>query len=257
MKVPNTSLRCRCFVAVLVLVVLTGVGKGAIYELSDEWSNSGWIAAVNEDWDIGITVDAVRDDAVVIQIQKRFVGDPDDLGLMPPMYIEFIKDSEEALEKIIISDEFITNDTSVDWIDFHIELAVSIFDPEAGFGVPTDPSGDQFETVIVTGTNGYNGLPTKIDFYDGVVPEDPPDQDDFRPGWHSGYITIIANPEMEVGQRILLKEYPTIPEPATLFVMLAAGLPMLLRNRRRRGPNPERASGLLIGGLALLRRRRA
>ncbi len=227
MKVPRTYLRCQCIVAVLVLAVLTGVGKGAIYDLS----NSGWIAAVNEDWDIGITVDAVLDDAVVIQIQKRFVGDPDDLGLMQPMYIEFIKDSEEALEKIIIADEFITNDTSVDWIDFHIELAVSIFDPEAGFGVPTDPSGDQFETVIVNGTNGYNGLPTKIDFYDGVVPADPPDQDDFRPGWHSGYITIIANPEMEVGQRILLKEYPTIPEPATLILLVLGGL--VLPGRKR------------------------
>ena len=159
------------------------------------------------------------------------MGDPDDLGLMQPMYVEFIKDSEEALEKIIIADEFITNDTSTDWIDFHIELAVSIVDPEAGFGVPTDPSGDQFETVIVSGTNGYNGLPTKIDFYDGVVSADPPDQDDFRPGWHSGYITITANPEMEVGHRILLKEYPTIPEPATLALLAATAL-VLFRQRR-------------------------
>ena len=42
-----------------------------------------------------------------------------------------------------------------------------------------------------------------------------------------------------------------IPEPATLFVMTAAGLPMLLR--RRRGRNPEPAAGL--GGLSLLRKR--
>ncbi len=31
------------------------------------------------------------------------------------------------------------------------------------------------------------------------------------------------------------KDKNMVPEPATLFVMLAAGLPMLLRNRRRRG----------------------
>ena len=215
--------------SVITVLLISSVSKAALYPLED----SGWTAAVNEDWDIGVTVDAVLEDAVVIQLQKRFVGEPDDLGLMQPMYVEFIKDLETALEKIIIADEFVTNDTSVDWIDFHIELAVSIFDPEAGFVEPTSPSGDQFQTVVVSGTNGHDGLPTKIDFYDGVVPNDPPDQDDFRPGWHSGRITIIADPEMEVGQRILLKEYPTIPEPATLLLLLAGHL-LLLKDVLRR-----------------------
>jgi len=35
-----------------------------------------------------------------------------------------------------------------------------------------------------------------------------------------------------------------VPEPATLFVMTAAALPLLLRRRRNRGRNPELASGL-------------
>ena len=227
MKTPNYSVRFLYVVTVAFALFLTGTAHCALYQLED----SGWSVAVNEDWDIGVTVDAVTDDAVIIQIQKRFVGEPDEFGLMPAMYAEFIKDSETALNKIVITDEFITNDTTVDWIDFHIELAVSIFDPEAGFCTQCIPSGDQFSLVAIGNPAGYNGLPTKIDFAGGLVPNDPPDQDDFRPGYHSGSMTIIVDPEMEVGQRILLKEYPTIPEPATFALLLMAGLMILARRK--------------------------
>ena len=54
-----------------------------------------------------------------------------------------------------------------------------------------------------------------------------------------------------------------VPEPATIFVMTAAGLPVLLRRRRRRSRNPVASAcrelvepGLALGGVALLRRRR-
>ena len=146
------------------------------------------------------------------------------------MYIEFIKNSQQAVGQIIITDEFITNDTTEPWIDFHIELAVSIYDPEAGFSLATNPDGDQFSTVALSGSNGHNGLPTKIDFSGGLVPNNPQDQDDFRPGYYSGSMVIIADPEMEVEQRIVLKEFPTIPEPATL-VLLMGGFVFLRRKR--------------------------
>ena len=48
----------------------------------------------------------------------------------------------------------------------------------------------------------------------------------------------------------------TVPEPATLFVMTAAGLPVLLRRRRRRSRNPELASGLAATTVLLTRGRR-
>ena len=228
------SLRLRYwFVVVASIAVMLPVTAGAaVVSLENSLEDSGWLAAVNEDWDIGVVVDDITDDAVIIQITKRFVGEPDEFGLMPAMYIEFIKDSEDAVGQIIITDEFITNDTTEPWIDFHIELAVSIFDPEAGFALDSDPSGDQFSTVVLSGSNGHNGLPTKFDFRDGLVPNEPADEDDFRPGWNLGKIIVVADPDMQVGQRILLKEYPTIPEPATLGMLLLGSLALLGRGRK-------------------------
>ena len=222
--------RC-CFAHYLSIVtsLVFFVLAGSAYSAESQLGNSGWTVAVNEDWDIGVAVDDVTDDAVIVQIAKRFVGQPDEFGLMPAMYIEFIKTSEQAVNQIIITDEFVTNDTTETWIDYHMELVVSIFDPEAGFSLASNPSGDQFATVELSGSNGHNGLPTKFDFYNGYVPNNPPSQDDFRPGYDSGAIIIVADPEMQVGQRILLKEYPTIPEPVTLGLLLTGGLVLLKR----------------------------
>ncbi|NIA06692.1 MAG: PEP-CTERM sorting domain-containing protein [Actinobacteria bacterium] len=227
---PRDSLRVRLvFILVAALAVILPSTAGAVVT---QLGDSGWSVAVNEDWDIGVVVDDLTTDAVFIEIVKRFVGQPDEYNLMPAMYIEFIKVSEQAVGQIIITDEFVTNDTTEPWIDYHMELAVSLYDPEAGFALESDPSGDQFSTVVLSGSNGHNGLPTKFDFYNGLVPNDPPDQDDFRPGYDSGSMIIVADPQMQIDQRILLKEYPTIPEPATLGLLLFGGL-ALLRGRSK------------------------
>ena len=226
----SNLLRCWSIVILTLVVatVLPGTAESAVNVLED----SGWTAAVNEDWEIGVVVDDLTGDAVVIQIIKRFVGQPDEYGLMPAMYVEFIKSSEDAVGQIIITDEFITNDTTETWIDFHMELAVSIFDPEAGFSLDSDPSGDKFANVELSGSNGHNGLPTRIDFYNGLVPNASAAQDDFRPGYDSGSIIIIADPEMQLDQRIILKEFPTIPEPVTLGLFLAGCLVLLKRKSK-------------------------
>ena len=215
----KASVRSLLALAVAAAVLtLAGTAGASLYQLG----NSGWSVAVNSEWEISFFVEQLTERTVTIEIQKRFLGEPDEFGLMPAMYVEFIKNSEAAVGQIIITDEYIVNDTSEDWIDFHMELGV-IGSPLAGFS-QCIPSGDQFETVTLSGSDGYLGLPTRIDFCDGLVPNDPPGEDNFRPGYAYGAMVIVTNPEMQVGQRIFLKEYPTIPEPATLLVLALGAL---------------------------------
>ena len=232
----SSSLQC-CFLLIAAAVVMLAVPAQAVVnplEFGDE--DSGWLVAVNEDWDISVVVDGLSEDAVFIQIFKTFVGEPDEFGFMDAMVVEFIKDSEDAVGMIIIRDEFVTNNTSEDWIDYHMELAVAEFNPQAGFSAESDPWGDQFDTVFFSGSEGYNGLAHRLDFYDGLVPTDPEDQDDFRPGYGTeefNYIAIVADPALDIGQQIILKQWPTIPEPATLSVLLLGGLALLRRRHSR------------------------
>src|SRR3990170_1652839 len=167
MKTTFINLRNWTLLISVTVMVLPVIAEGSLY--MEPLGLSGWSAAVNPRWDVGFTVERVTEEAVIIEIQKRFVGKPNEFGLMPAIYIEFIKTSAEAVPRIIIDDEFITNDTTENWMDFHIELAVSLGHPEAGFDAEIRPSGDQFEEVLLYGHNGYLGLPTKLDFFDGLV----------------------------------------------------------------------------------------
>ena len=241
MHPPNSILRWWCMVTVAAAVLLPGTAKADVHELKDPntGADSGWVASVDPDavWPIGVVVDEVNDDAVIIQIKKTFLGSPDEYGLMAAMFVEFLKKSEDAVGKIIITDEFVTNDTTEDWIDYHMVLMVSENVPEAGFSNDSDPDGDQFSTVVLSDSNGYNGLPTILTFRDGLVPMHPTDLDDFQPGFASGSIIIVTDPNLpadptllNAGQ-IVLKQYPTIPEPTTLALLLLGGLALLKRRK--------------------------
>ena len=227
---PLDSGRCWSVAVVALCLILPSSAGATVYELGD----SGWTAVVDQG-NINVITQVTTGAAVVIRIEKTFEGQPDPLGLMPPLYLDFYKTGENAAGQIIINDESITNDTSVDWIDFHMALEVSVSNPEAGFSTTLLPSGDLFSTVVLSGSNGYNGMATKLDFSDGLVPNDSPGNV-FEPGADSGGIVIVANPAMAVNpdmvidEKIRLKEYPTIPEPATLTMLfIGSGLVMLKR----------------------------
>jgi len=194
--------------------------------------DSGWAMVVSPSvWESGQVgepyVYGVVDDAVVLQLDKLF-NRPAQGGFVDPIIIEFQKISTNAALNIIIRDEYIINDTGVEWVDYHMHLISC----QTGFNPNFLPDGHQFEEVFYGDNYGYNDLPTRLHFVNtegGGVPYSPPGDDVFQPGYAGGQIVIVTDPEMEVGARFGLKEVPTIPEPAALLLLGIGGLMALNR----------------------------
>lgn len=221
---------------VVILLSFVCLSQAAVINLA----NSGWAVTIRGSLEGRVrvyndTTGTLNGQTYVgIEIDKRFVGQPDTFGDLQPIYLEFIKQDANASDLIVIRDEFITNDTTVDWSAFKMMLGADLGDPIAGFDSQYAPDGDQFSSVTYQDYNGYDPgsgpLPTTLLFSNGTVPNDPPDQDDFQPGWASGEIVIMPAPNMDVGDRIVFKELP-IPEPAALSLFAFIGLSLLRRKK--------------------------
>jgi hypothetical protein len=174
---------------------------------------------------------SVEEDSVVIELDKTFFGDIDAYGNFDPLIIEFKKTAANAKTKIVIRDEYVVNDTEQAWDDFHMFLLVNALVPEAGFDPTMIPYGDQLENIYYDNFVGYNSgsgaLPIQLNFaaVNGTRVSNEDGDDIFRPGFRSigdyDPIVIITDPSLAVGSRIGLKEVPTMPEPATLMILLA------------------------------------
>lgn len=216
-----------------VVLVLSAPVQAVSIPLGD----SGWAMVVSPRME-GVSVpivDRVTSDAVYIELGKTFTSPLED-GLFRPIIIEFQKISSTATSNIIICDEYIVNDTSTEWLDFHMSLIVKVINPEAGFNRNFIPDGDQLENVYYSSGYGYGGRPIMLNFIDtdgSGVPSLPAGDDVFCPGYRSGQIVIVTDPDMVLGARFGLKEVPTIPEPATLVSLGTAGIWIFTRKKRR------------------------
>ncbi len=216
---------------------------GVIPQVSSAIIITGWnvtidnsLGSVQVNDEVGIFEDGVFNDGqtVVIEIVKVFTSpDFDDFDLGQPLFLRFEKLSENSPSNIVIVNEHITNSSVVDWYDFHMAVTSNLNnnqgEPAVGFdsshiftaGVPGNP----FQSVTFSQYNGLNEMPTKIDFEDGVVPAGS----FFQPGLDSSYVQIVT--DLEAGGVFWLKEYPTIPEPATI-AFLTLGSLALWRKRK-------------------------
>jgi len=228
----ETSVILRRGVLLMLVVVMffTVTTQAAVIELDD----SGWAMVITSP---GVSIPfvyGVTDDAVYIEIDKSF--DEEASGqFLDPIIFEFQKISEDAVGTIVIRDEYVVNNTGVEWVDYHIFLVVDALDPEAGFDPQYIPDGDELEEVYYSKFYGYDGLPIQLNFADtdgSGVASFPVGEDIFWPGNGSGQIVIVTNSELEVGERFGVKQVPTVPEPATVLMLGLGGLLTLRRKKR-------------------------
>lgn len=225
-------------IIVLAAILTIAVNVNASYNFS--LGNSGWVA-VTDDPSVDIVVNDVDfdQDQVVIGITKSFDNPYDEYGFFDPIVIEFEKTVEYAISVIAIEDEFVFNNTGVEWLDYHMFLMVDMFTPEAGFSKLSMPDGGQFESVSYSdyGSGVYN-LPIQIDFLDldgSGVASSPSLDNAFTPGLIDGQIRIQTNEsEMAIGDRFGFKQVPSIPEPATMF-FLGLGVSFAVKLSRKNG----------------------
>ncbi len=222
--------------AILVLVLLVGVSTASAEIV---YQHKGWQVAMPS-WatnQSGVTItedEGAPDDVLLLEIFKVFQGQPGLFGDMPSVVMTFTQIDPDAVNKIVINDESVTNNTSVAWVDFHMTL-VSVEDQAVFNKAETFPGGGndldlaQFSSYSWT-TDGAGN--EKLNFFDGTVATG----DDFTPGSLSGAIVIDVDQAALDGQSQVifkLKEYPTIPEPMTLSILAAGAFGTLLRKKRR------------------------
>ncbi len=186
-------------------------------------SSGGWQIEVPQ-WvlDKGFEVDAVVDpgdpDVLIIEFAKFFTGDLNEFGAFDSIQISFLPIvNETQASTILINDEAIQNGMVVDWLDFEMYLM------NASDGTTFDASNAQwsnFENIEQVDAVGIEP-DQSLRFYNGVVAQGTT--------FFVDDIVINVDPD-ENG--FILKEIPSIPEPATMS-LLAFGAVAGLRRRRR------------------------
>jgi hypothetical protein len=187
----------------------------------------GWVASTVNVGEASIVVDAETSEYIVIQISKDFTDPPDEFGNFPGILIDFVQADPNAVPRIIIADESITNFTGVEWTDYHWQILDGTdawFNQSESAGWTVDPFTNKTWTDII-GVNMAQGL----DADGGVVPDFGAS---FFPGGSvdpNDHLVIDIN--LTGTSSFTFKQFPT-PEPATL-TLLALGGAALLRRRVR------------------------
>ncbi|MBA7554762.1 hypothetical protein ES705_47393 [subsurface metagenome] len=175
-------------------------------------------------------VDLVTEDEVYIQKAAEFTQPPGPAGFAT-IAIQFQQVSADAVSQIIIADEIITNSTGVDWTDFHWEL---LNGPDAVFDSAATLAAGFYTSPLDNKTFGSGDTSLMVDGFglgpggsDAVVAAGavwfPGD------GATNGELFIDVVPSAQEPYTVFtLKETPT-PEPATLGLLLIGGLALLRR----------------------------
>jgi hypothetical protein len=186
----------------------------------------GWEAEVLNGATASFVVDPPPPGAIAIEISKDFTQGPGIGGVFPSILIQFrqIDTDANTVDRIIITQEAITNLTGAAWTDFHwalLDMGQASFNPNLTNFDTTPFTNQTFANFLDSPTNQK---PTEFNVDGGVVP------DSGFTWFPSGELVIdvdLSNPSMV---NFNLKEFPT-PEPASI-ALLALGSVALLRRKR-------------------------
>lgn len=207
-----------------VLLACAGLASADTLDLG-----GGWQATWTGGGDIGITVDDVTPDAVLIEISKDF-DDPPINGAIPGRPITFVQTADDAgtVSRIVIRDETITNLTGVDWTDYQWDL---IGGSLAWLNVPLsqDWSVTPFGSKVFSDPGNVFNDPdraTRLSATGGLISN----FGSFFPGLQAGDLVIDVDLSGPTPVTFVLDQFAA-PEPASLGMLVVSAVALALRRR--------------------------
>jgi len=210
------SLKNRIIVgSAAALLAMAGTASAAP-ELRD--LGFGWQVLLPDADLIDIVVDEAASNSQRLVIEKfaTFM----DLNALD---LVFTQTGANAAPRIVITDEFIANQTGQNWVGFTNSLIAfgpgtsAAFNPVASAGISISP----FTTI------SYSNANTVVDFAGGTVVNGA----FWFPGLAMGALVVDVTLNPNGGSSFTLREIPQIPTPGTMALTVLAGL---VASRRRR-----------------------